>query len=243
MKYLPVFLLIGGAVLISLVGFVIFNLRSKAPELTKKDEPVKELSLEDRPFVTLVPNASGNELAFNLTRIPGSISVVEYELVYNTLANVKQGVPGSVDVEGRATLERKLTLGTCSSGVCRYDKGVRDIQLTLKFRDSKGKLVVKTPAISANLLNNTQKLTSGEFSFNLDKKTKDYYVVMETYGLPGKVSATITAGPYGVFTSGNSKQSGTVSLTGATIQQFISSSWESVSNGKAKTLGTFITVQ
>lgn len=245
MKYLPIFLLIGGAVFISLIGFIIFNLHSKTPETDKKEEAVKELPSEERPYVSLTPNSAGNELALTVAKIPSIISVVEYELIYDTAANITQGVPGSVDVAGKATLERRLTLGTCSSGVCRYDKGVRDIKISLKFRDSKNKLVAKSDPIGINLLSGTQKLedTTGKFSLNLDKKTKDYYVVMGTYGVPGKVSGTLVAGPYGVFTSGAVKQNGTATLPSGTIKEFVSGSWEPLTSGKAKTLGTFISTQ
>lgn len=245
MKYLPIFLLVGGAVLISLVGFIIFNLRSKAPETADREEAVKELPSEERPYISLTPNVAGNELKLAVARIPAGVSVVEYELVYDTAASVTQGVPGSVDVSGKSTLERKLTLGTCSSGVCRYDKGVKDIKISLKFRDSKNKLVAKTDPIEVNLLNGTQILkdSMGKFSLDLDKKTKDYYIVMETYGAPGKVPGTLVAGPYGVFTSGNAKQSGTVKFPGGNIQQFVTGSWESLGSGKAKTLGIFVSTQ
>lgn len=240
MKYLPVFLLIGGAVLVSLIGFIIFNLRSKeAPGLSsnKEERVVKELSFEERPYVTLTPNSAGNELSLSITRIPTSIETIEYELTYNTAAGVLQGVPGSVDVAGKSVLERELTLGTCSSGVCRYDKGVKDIKLSLKLRDGKGKLLAKTPAMAVNLLNNTQNLTNGKFSLRLDKKTKDYYVVMETYGVPGKIPGKVIEGPYGVFTSGKNKQIGTVDF--AIVHQWDGNSWEEVRGGKISSLGVF----
>lgn len=245
MKYLPVFLLIGGAVFISLIGFIIFNLRSKAPETDKKEEAVKELPSEERPYISLTPNAAGNELKLVVAGIPAGVSVVEYELIYDTAAGVTQGVPGSVDVDGKATLERKLTLGTCSSGVCRYDKGVRDIKISLKLRDSKNKLIAKSDTIGVNLFSGAQKLedVTDKFSLNLDKKTKDYFVVMGTYGAPSKIPGTLVAGPYGVFTSGNIKQSGLATLPGGIIQEFVAGSWETLSNGKTKTLGTFISTQ
>ena len=245
MKYLPVFLLIGGAVLISLVGFIIFNLRSRAPEASKgKEEVVKELSIDETPYVTLTPNSVGNKLVLKISKIPPSVSVIEYELVYNTAANVTQGVPGSVDVEGKTTLDRELALGTCSSGVCRYDKGVKDVKLSLKLKDSKSKLVAKFSTLVEFLTGATSLTHSGgKFSLILDKKGSGYYTVMETYGLPGKAPGSVSSGPYGVFTSGNSKQGGTITLSGGIIYQWEPNSWKEVSGGKVKTPGTFIAVQ
>lgn len=245
MKYLPIFLLIGGAVVISLVGFVIFNIRSKAPETSQdKKEVVRDLSVDERPYVSLTPNSLGNELTLKISKIPSSVSVVEYELVYNTAAGVTQGVPGSVDADGKTMLDRELTLGTCSSGVCRYDKGVKDIKLSLKLRDSKNKLVSKF-STNVDLTSGLQDLmfSGGKFSLELDKKPTGYFVVMETYGVSSKAPGAISSGPYGVFTSGSSAQSGTITLSGGKIYQLEGTSWKEVSGGKIKSPGTFIVVQ
>lgn len=240
MRYLPVFLLIGLAVLVSLLGFIIFNLRSKeAPENQNEETVARELPLEERPLVRLAPNSAGNELALSVSKIPVAVSVIEYELVYNTSAGVLQGVPGSVGVEGKGKLDRKLTLGTCSSGVCRYDKGVKDIKLTLKLRDSKGKLITRF-STNVNLQNNTQNLaaSTGGFSLKLDKKARDYYIVMDTYGVPGgTLPGNLAGGPFGIFTSGSEKQSAIIDLDSA--YQWDGISWKLVS-GKTNSLGIFV---
>ncbi|MBI2029535.1 hypothetical protein HYT02_03915 [Candidatus Gottesmanbacteria bacterium] len=87
--------------------------------------------------VELIPLTTGQTVDLRISKIPADITSVEYELKYKT-DKLPQGVSGTAQVEdGRVT--RELTLGTCSSGACKYHtipdgKGM----LTIKFNSSKG---------------------------------------------------------------------------------------------------------
>lgn len=240
-SYLPIFLLVGGLLVVSLVGFAVFNLRSRETPVENKEEVVPSVPA---PFVTLTPDSAGRELTLNVSKIDQTVASLEYELVYNTQANVLQGVPGTVDVTGQTSISRQLTLGTCSSGVCRYDKGVKDITLTIRLRNKSGKLLNKFSSGVA-LSTKEKKLTSadGKFTFALDKTPVGYYVVTQTGAVPSDPPGELTSGPYGVFTSGGTLQSGTVTLTGGKIYLWDGKAWQELSNGKTKTLGTFVTVK
>ena len=55
---------------------------------------------------------------------------------------IQQGVPGTAKLDG-GDIERKMLLGSESSGKFRYDEGVKGGTLTLRFRNSKGRLIGK----------------------------------------------------------------------------------------------------
>ena len=246
---LPLFLLIGGVLIVSLVGFIVFNLRSRVSEVANEEEIVTEVA---PPYVTLTPNAAGQILALFASGINEKADKFEYELVYNTDKGVLQGVPGTVNLEGKSSIARDLTLGTCSSGVCRYDKGVKDIKLTIRLRNNKGKLISKF-STQVSLLSKIKDLKSedGKFSLILDKLGKDYYVVLQTGATPGTSPGEVVAGPYGLFASGDVKQSGKVALSGGAVEvypggsssAYDGSKWTKLTNGATSILGTFVAVK
>lgn len=140
-KKLPIILV--ACSLIFLLIFVFF-LRSR------KKEPAKEIKKEEkqavrlievlpeseRPVVSLTSRPDGRELTLEIENIK-NIKTIEYELVYLT-EGVQRGVIGSIDLkEGEGSITRKLLLGTCSRGVCRYDKNVTGGTLTITFRGPK----------------------------------------------------------------------------------------------------------
>ncbi len=240
-SYLPIFLLVGGLLVISLVGFAVFNLRSKETPVENEEEIVPSVPA---PFIILTPDSAGRELTLNVSKIDQTAASLEYELVYNTQANVLQGVPGTVDVTGQASISRQLTLGTCSSGVCRYDKGVKDITLTIRLRNKSGKLLNKfSSGVSLSTKEKKLSATDGKFTLTLDKTPTGYYVVTQTGSAPSGAPGELTSGPYGVFASGGTLQSGTVTLTGVKIYLWDGKAWQELSSGKTKTLGVFIATQ
>lgn len=242
-SYLPIFLLIGGILIASLVGFVIFNLRSQEKTTLLEENEVVQAKIP-LPYITLTPDNLGRELSLSVVKIDSSVSTLEYELVYNTAAGVLQGVPGSVSVQGQNNISRTLTLGTCSSGVCRYDKGIRDITLTIRLRDKNGKLLAKF-ASGVTLSTKEKELASsdGKFKLTLDKTGTGFYTVLETGGVPTNAPGEVAAGPYGVFTSSDEKQSGQVSLPGGSIYILESGKWQQLVNSKVKILGTFVGIK
>lgn len=239
---LPLFLLIGGVLIVSLVGFIIFNLRTKEDSSGGGEEKVAVQI--PAPYITLTPNSAGQVLSLSVTKIDDKAASLEYELVYNTDKGILQGVPGSVDLEGKSGLTRDLTLGTCSSGVCRYDKGVKDINLTIRLRNDKGKLLGKF-STGVALLSKTRELESsdGKFILMLDKQGTSFYVVMQTGAVPGTSPGEAAAGPYGVFSSGDTRQSGRVTLSGGAIYVYDGTKWAKLTDGKTSILGTFVAVR
>ena len=128
-------------------------------------------------------------------------------------------------------------MGTCSSGKCRYDEGIEQGTFTLRFRDSKGKLVYKFET-GFNLQQNPAKITSIDGKFTLSgTMPKGYYLTMGTFGLPAAISGNVVQGPYGVFTKASGKVTAVVSL-GTNIQVY-AASWKALADNKTSTLGVF----
>lgn len=233
----PFMLLAAGAVVVLAVFLV---LRGRGGAATE-EEDVPELPFSQRPFTQLVPTEDGHYLNMIISNInvPGAASM-DYELYYGTAEGITQGVPGKVNLEGKKSVERELLLGSESSGKFRYDEGVDDGTLTLRFRDSGGKLIGKVAGQWA-FLSDTDELKSldGKFTYTLDESSEAFFVVMPTFGLPGSATGEVVTGPYGVFASEEGPFPGKVNLSG-NVFVWYGDSWESL-KGTSDDLGVFIT--
>ncbi len=212
---------------------------TQTSETKGKEETLKELLVSQKPYASLTPRADGRELRLVVSKLPKDAAAMEYELVYTVESGITQGVPGNVkDIAGKLSVERDLLLGTCSSGKCRYDEGVEQGTFTLRFRNSKGKLVYKFET-GFNLQQNPTKITSTDGKFTLSgNMPKGYYLTMGTFGLPDTAPGEVTEGPYGVFTKASSKVTVTVSLGAST--QVYSAGWKPLIDNKTSTLGVFV---
>lgn len=163
-KYLP-FILLGVGLLAVIVGIIVVkNLKKQGAE-DESDIAVPEIPADQRPLVSLTPTNDGHWLNFVVSKlnVKGAASM-DYELVYSVKNGGQQGVPGTVKLDG-GVIERKLLLGSESSGKFRYDEGVETGTMTLRFRNSSGKLIGK--------LSTTFKLSS--------PKKGVYEVTMDTF--------------------------------------------------------------
>jgi hypothetical protein len=190
------------------VGF--FVMRGKnagpadVPQQVQQETTLPEIALADRPIASLTPTSDGHflNLKIDKIKIPGA-STMDYEMTYQLSDGRTQGAPGTITLNGQTVIERKLLLGSESSGKFRYDEGVKEGNLTIRFRNSNGKLVAKFTTQFA-LLSGTKDLATpdGKFTVALGKiPTKTFFVLMETFGVPNSFSGNVTYGPYGLFSS------------------------------------------
>ncbi len=91
--------------------------------------------------VTLEPLPSGKEVFLTVKGIPSGTKNLEYELSYDARNAGPRGVLTQIDVSGQDSYEKKITLGTCSSGTCIYDDVVSDFRLSLKFTGGYGQRI------------------------------------------------------------------------------------------------------
>jgi len=205
MKKKLTIILIIVAVLLVVGGIFLIKAKNKNQNLSENQQEQKktlETPLEDRPYVVLIPRADGKEFTLEISRIKNA-KTIEYELVYES-QGLSRGVIGSVELSsGETEVSRKLLLGTCSRDVCKYDEGVEQGNLTLRFRGTEGTRKFET---TFHLQQGGKELTSMDNNFKLVGKfaAGTFYITMPTIGLPEKVEGKVVGGPYGIFTAGSS---------------------------------------
>lgn len=172
-KYLPL-ILVGAGVLIAVIAVVVVvkkNFSGGSNNNSSEDATVPEIPQSQWPIVSLTPtsdptvaNSLGHflELKVQKINIPNA-KTMDYELVYSTTNGGQQGVPGTVSLSG--DVDRKLLLGSESSGKFRFDNGIDHGTITLRFRDGNGKLLGK---LSSDF---TYKFENGIYSLTMNTFT------------------------------------------------------------------------
>lgn len=231
-KYLPLILFFLGLI-VAIWVFLIVKGKNKEQGVVT-EEVVPEIAFEKRPVASLTPTKDGHWLNLVIDKIEISASSLDYELLYKLPDGRTQGVPGTVALDGKTSIERKLLLGSESSGKFRYDEGVEIGTLTIRFRSDKGKLIGKL-STDFHLQTNVVELSSvdGKFKFTLDKKPKDgFYLIMETFGVPDLAPKAVSSGPYGLFSSSTDDLRGSVDMGTYKVYRHIEDArWELHANG------------
>lgn len=216
-KYLPLILVGFGVLVVAVVGIIIVKSMKGGISSIQEEENIPELPQSQWPAVSLTPTnnpsvkgSEGHWLDFKVQKInvPGAASM-DYLMVYSTSDGGQQGVPGTVKLAG-GEVERKLLLGSESSGKFRYDAGVERGTMTITFRDGNGKSMGKL-STDFNLQSETTDLTSvdGKFTYTLDKVAKGvFFVTMPTFVQPDPSMYTTWSNGYGVFASDGKPHSG-----------------------------------
>ena len=241
-RYLPLLLVLIGVLV--LAGVYFFVLRKPASEEADEEESLIEVSLIDRPIASLTPKEDGHWLKLRIEKLLSGANSLDYELLYTLPDGRTQGVPGTILLKGETQIERDLLLGSESSGKFRYDEGVETGTLTLRFRNEKGKLLAKF-STKFHLQFATKELASVDkkLTYSLDKiPSKTYFVTMETFGIPQAPPGEVSAGPFGIFTSGKSAYPGSIKLTGGAVYLYEGASWTKVEGGESSDIGIFIAV-
>src|SRR3972149_8163539 len=160
-KFLPlIFLLLGVLVLVG----VFFLIKGKKEVPQDEEEKVPEIAFENRPITSLTPSEDGHWLKLQIDKVKIKAKSLDYELLYKLPDGRTQGVPGTVDLSSTTKIERDLLLGSESSGKFRYDEGVEEGTLTLRFRNSKGILTAKF-LTEFSLISDTKTLSSIDGKF------------------------------------------------------------------------------
>ena len=186
-----------------------FFQKEKAEEtkkvITKKKPQINLLELEKRPFVILLPRIDGHELFVTIDGLKMGEDSVEYELEYQA-GTMLQGAFGRIDFqEEPVPVTKKLLLGSCSKGKCKYDEDVSGGSLTLYFE---GK---EDYGVKGEFTLNKMSEKKGVFSSKDEKISLDvgktglasgtFVVVLDTIGLPEEINTKVLAGPIGFFTA------------------------------------------
>ena len=83
-------------------------------------------TVDSSVVVTLTADKLLHEAVLSVENYPAGTTGIEYALSYDASVdgeNVPKGVIGDLKLESGATkVSKQVTLGTCSSGTCKYDK-------------------------------------------------------------------------------------------------------------------------
>lgn len=101
--------------------------------------PETQLPPEERPVITMTPDEKVQNIKLEITNLPEDVKTVDYELVY-TSEGLQRGVLGTYTVSKGEAI---LLLGSCSSGVCKYDKDVTGGQLTIKYKSGGERILLR----------------------------------------------------------------------------------------------------
>src|SRR3972149_5866047 len=239
-KYLPLILL--GIGILVIVGAFLFVRGRKVGESEEPEEEIAllDVALNERPIVSLTPSEDGHYLYLNIDKITIDAASLDYELLYKTEDGVLQGVPGTVDVKAKDNFEADILLGSESSGKFRYDEGVEEGTISLKFRNSQGKLLAKFES-EFHMQTSTDLLTSIDkvFNYELEKESEEFFVAMSTVGYPGESPSDVETGPYGIFSSSPQKVSGTVDLGFDNVYYWDGNNWQKLFENRSSDIGIF----
>lgn len=242
---------------ILVVGFIFIKSRQNSQSV-QQSQVTSTLPLAERPYVSLTSDSAGHSLKLDATRL-SQIKTVEYELVY-LAGDVSRGVIGSIDLNIADSLSRDLLLGSCSKNVCKYDEGVNSGTLTLTLRGQSGNQKYDSPFLLEQGSKDKKDLTldDGNFKYSGTLPLKNFFVFASTVGLPKVPDGKVVGGPYGIFSSGDKKIKGTITIklaeptSSVKVLDWDGSSWKEISSGletdgqsvsvDINTLGTFVVV-
>lgn len=139
-------MIIGGVILLSVVVLAVFLGKVFVKSQKSGTESILPTEVVEKPIptidssvnVSLTKSADGKEISLIVAGIPKGTKSVDYELSYDTEKQGIQGVIGTIKIDGEKSLEKQLTLGTCSSGTCVYHKVTGPIKLNLRFSGEYG---------------------------------------------------------------------------------------------------------
>jgi len=218
-KFLLVGILSLGIVFILVFAVRLVILRAENKDAGTEISHVKP-EIGKLPYYNLIPIKDGNYFNFNIYRLPQDASA-EYEITYQALDptgdNITQGIMGNI-VAGGNGYTKEHVFGTCSTNVCKYDKGVEFGSVLVKLIEPKNEYESSFEFHLQNLTPAGGVLTSKDEKISLEVPKnsisgKTYFIVHSTEGLPTSIKEKILAGPYGFFTSGEKKLSSDAILT------------------------------
>lgn len=196
------------AIVIAIVAVVIVvnykNSRSgntaKVEDNTQPDLPINTIPMEERPFITLSPDATGRSLDISLSQAP-SEGNMEYEMIYNA-SGKQEGALGSIYLgTEKQPIIKSILLGSKSGGgKITYHEGVTGGSITVTYDSTR--LKESWNYLHFDPTDPTFSTIDGRFSATLSKTAmkKDAVIItMKTFGYP-KMDGKVIVGPYGYFT-------------------------------------------
>lgn len=140
-KIIPIGIII---ILVGIIAFGIYKLNAKTPLKpvvvnNVADEETIAPTIDTATQVEFTSLSGKREVLVKINGIPTSTETIDYELSYEEKEKGLQGVIGTIQItKSEKSVEKQITLGTCSSGRCVYHTVVGKIKVTLRFVGSYG---------------------------------------------------------------------------------------------------------
>lgn len=161
--------------------------------------PVNLIPISQRPYVTLKPLSSRNDLQLTIQNLIKDAKSVEVALEYDR----NKGVMDAVLKQFTFTsfpFQDKLFLGSKSAGGhITYHDDVVGGSLTLTFEGGSERYALKVPWRYLDTASKYSELSTQDGKFQVQFTTPwqtPKYVVMQSPGLPANISGSVLAGPY-----------------------------------------------
>jgi hypothetical protein len=131
-----VLLLVGGV-------FAVMSGKSKKAATQQKQDVITNSdvipTVDASVQVTLKGVNDNKEVEMTIDHMPSGTTSVDYQISYNTKEGNPQGIFSNLPIDDpNQKVDKKFTLGTCSSGVCRYHNVDGPLQVQLKFNGNYG---------------------------------------------------------------------------------------------------------
>ncbi len=134
-------------VVVAIAGYL-FVSKQRAAKAPVVEQTPEEQAIEMKPEeigLELTPNKALTEVEMKINDV-SKFNHFDFEMSYDAIVDgeaVPKGAIGSGDINpGETTVDRKITIGTCSSGTCKYDKGVKKIAFLIRLTLKDGKTAV-----------------------------------------------------------------------------------------------------
>ncbi len=228
----PIIAIVG--VLILIIGGVAFwrlkpsqEAEVKTPEKKRIVQPVNIIPQEERPYISIAPQADGRNIIIAINSIQKAAKEVEYELEYQA-GTLLQGAFGSIELTSIPATE-KILLGSCSAGgACTYHEDVRGGSLTATFGGAED-YSLKTDWKYIDNQAKESSFSSKDAKFQIEAtalaKTR-YLIISNSSGIPSGYEGSIASEPYSLELSTAVSGEATLSIRSTSEESLTILGWD-----------------
>lgn len=135
-------MMIVGGVLLVLFVFLGYKFLFGRKVMVNNNEQTAPLdgvvpTIDSSVKISLTALPGKKEVMLSVKNMPLNTTGLEYILSYETVEGGLQGVNSTAEITGR-DFEKKITLGTCSSGTCVYHNIKDKVKIELIFKGNSG---------------------------------------------------------------------------------------------------------
>jgi len=135
-------MVLGGIFLVFFILSGYWLLIGRKTSANKKNEqtvPVDGVipTIDGSVKISLTALTGKKEVLLSIKNMPTNTTELEYILSYETVEGGLQGINSTAEITGR-DFEKKITLGTCSSGTCVYHNIKDKVKVELIFKGNNG---------------------------------------------------------------------------------------------------------